>query len=230
MGTGESLRRHAGRMKPILRLPRYRWGAPVYDVASMERWIYRPGRRQAIKGLRLTPGMRVLDVGCGTGLNLQYVLPAVGAAGEVVGVDTSEPMLRQARRRIRRHGWSNVTLVKGDAARLEALVTGQFDAVLFTYSLSVIGDWRHAWQQAWALLRAGGRIAVVDTSLPAGRWRLLAPVVMLASFSGGVHVSREVWQQVLTEAEQTTHQILTGGHVHLATGTKPLTAHSPLHP
>ncbi len=226
---GESLRRHAGQMKPILRLPRYRWGARVYDVASMERWIYRPGRRQAIKGLRLTHGMRVLDVGCGTGLNFPYVLSAIGAAGEIVGVDASEPMLRQARRRVTRHGWSNVTLVKGDAARLDSLVTGEFDAVLFTYSLSVIGDWRHAWQQAWALLRAGGCVAVVDTSLPAGRWRLLAPLAVLAVFSGGVDVSRRVWQQVLAEAEQTTHQILTGGHVHVTAGTKPLTAH-PLHP
>ncbi len=216
-------------MKPILRLPRYRWGARVYDVVSMERWIYRPGRRQAIDGLRLTPGMRVLDVGCGTGLNLPYLLSAIGAAGEVVGVDASEAMLRQARRRVDEHGWSNVTLVEGDAARLHAMMTGEFDAVIFAYSLSVIGDWRQAWQQAWALLRAGGRVAVVDTSLPAGRWRLLAPLVMLTSFTGGVHLSREVWQQVLTEAEQTTHQILTGGHVHLTTGTKPLTAH-PLHP
>lgn len=208
-------------MKPVLRVPRYRWGALFYDVVSMERWIYRPGRRQAIKGLRLTPGMRVLDVGCGTGLNLQCLLSVIGAAGEVVGVDASEAMLRQARRRVRRNGWSNVTLVQGDAARLDSTVAGDFEAVLFTYSLSVIGDWRQAWQQAWAMLRPGGRVAVADTSLPDGRWHLLTPLAMLALFTGGVHASRQVWQEVLSEAEQTTHQILTGGHIHVTAGTKP---------
>lgn len=213
--------RHAGYMKTMPRVPRYRWGARVYDLLSMERWVYRPGRCAAIDGLGLTAGARVLDVGCGTGLNLQYLVAAIGAAGEVVGVDASGAMLRQAHRRVDRNEWSNVTLIQGDAALLDTLVTGAFDAVLFTYSLSVIGDWREAWERAWTLLRSGGRVAVVDTSLPVGRWRLMSPLARLALFSGGVDASRQVWQQVLSDAQQTTHQVLTGGHVHVATGTKP---------
>jgi ubiquinone/menaquinone biosynthesis C-methylase UbiE len=71
-------------------MPRYRWGARVYDLLSMERLGYRPGRRAAIDGLRLRAGDRVLDVGCGTGLNLPYLVSAIGAAGEVVGVDAAE--------------------------------------------------------------------------------------------------------------------------------------------
>ncbi len=210
-------------------MPRYRWGARVYDLLSMERLVYRPGRRAAIDGLRLRAGDRVLDVGCGTGLNLPYLDSAIGAAGEVVGVDASGAMLRQARRRVDRHGWSNVTLVEGDAGLLDSLVTGDFDAVLFTYSLSVIGDWRGAWARAWTRLRPGGRVAVVDTSLPVGPWRLLSPLARLALFSGGVHASRQVWQQVLSDAEQTTYQVLNGGHVQVAAGIKPsMTAERPM--
>lgn len=201
--------------------PRYRLGAWAYDVVSMEPFVYRPGRRAAIEALELTPGARVLDVGCGTGLNFPHVAAAIGAAGELVGVDASGAMLRQARRRDAGHGWSNVTLIEGDAAQLDSLVIGEFDAVLFTYSLSVIGDWRGAWEQAWALLRAGGRVAVVDTALPVGRWRWLSPLARLALFSGGVDASRRVWQQVLTDSEQTMHRVMTGGHVHVAAGTKP---------
>jgi S-adenosylmethionine-diacylgycerolhomoserine-N-methlytransferase len=207
-------------MRPTPRLPRYRWGARVYDLASMERWVYLPGRCAAIAGLRLSPGDRVLDVGCGTGLNLEHLLDAVGPTGEVVGIDASGAMLRQARRRVDRRGWSNVMLVEGDAAFLDSFVTGEVDAVLFTYSLSVIADWRTAWERAWTLLRPGGRVAVVDTALPVGRWRWLSPVARLALFTGGVHADRQVWQQVLSEAEQTSHDILTGGHVHVAAGTK----------
>lgn len=203
-------------------MPRYRVGARVYDVLSLERLVYRPGRRAAIEALDLRPGARVLDVGCGTGLNLPLLAAAVGPAGEVVGVDASAAMLRQARQRIARYGWSNVRLVGGDAARLGTLVAGGFDAVLFTYSLSVIADWRAAWEQAWALARSGGRVAVVDTALPIGRWRLLSPLARLALFAGGVDASAQVWQRVLTDAEQTTHRVMTGGHVHVAAGTKPM--------
>lgn len=214
-------------MTRIPRVPRYRFGARVYDVVSMERLVYRPGRRAAIQALDLTPGARVLDVGCGTGLNLPYLAAAVGTAGELVGVDASQAMLRQARRRVGAHRWSIVTLVKGDAARLDTLVAGEFDAVLFTYSLSVISDWRTAWERACALLRPGGRVAVADTSLPIGAWRLLSPLARLALFTGGVDTSRQVWQQVLADTELTTHRVMTGGHVHVAAGTKPpLTAPS----
>jgi ubiquinone/menaquinone biosynthesis C-methylase UbiE len=215
--------RHAGAMPTMPRLPRYRLGAWVYDVVSMEQLVYRPGRRAAIEALAPGAGARVLDVGCGTGLNLPLLADAVGPAGEIVGVDASAAMLRQARQRIARHSWLNVTLSVGDAAQVGTLVHGDFDTVLFTYSLSVIADWRAAWQQAWALVRPGGRVAVADTSLPIGPWSLLSPLARLALFSGGVDASRQVWQQVLTDTEHTTHRVMTGGHVHVAAGTKPST-------
>ncbi|MEO7059181.1 MAG: methyltransferase domain-containing protein [Lapillicoccus sp.] len=211
-------------MPSMPRLPRYRLGAWAYDVVSMEPVVYRPGRRAAIDALGLTTGARVLDVGCGTGLNFPEVLAGVGPRGRLVGVDASGAMLHQARGRIRRHGWSNTTLVQGDAAQLGTLVRGEFDAVLFTYSLSVIVDWRPAWEQAWGLLRVGGRVAVVDTALPTGAWRLLSPLARLALFTGGVDASRRVWQQVAAAADETQHHVMTGGHVHVAAGTKPARA------
>ncbi len=208
-----------GPMGTRVELPRYRLGARVYDVVSLERVVYRVGRQAAIEALGLRAGDRVLDVGCGTGLNLP-LLEAAGV-GQVVGVDASAPMLRQARRRVERQGWSAVTLVEGDAAEVASLLDGPFDTVLFTYSLSVVDDWRRAWEQAWALLRPGGRVAVVDTALPVGRWRVFEPLARLALFTGGVDESREVWRQVLTATDDATYEVLRGGHVHVAVGTKP---------
>lgn len=206
-------------MSTRLRVPRYQLGARVYDVVSLERFVYRPGRQAAVEALGLRAGDRVLDVGCGTGLNLPLLVAA--KVGQVVGVDASTPMLRQARRRVEAQGWSNVELVEGDAAALGRLVEGPFDAVLFTYSLSVVGDWCAAWEQAWALLRPGGRISVVDTALPVGRWRVFEPLARLALFTGGVDASREVWRRVLTATDDPTYEVMTGGHVHVAVGTKP---------
>jgi SAM-dependent methyltransferase len=210
---------HAGRVNvPAIR--RYGLGAPLYDVVSMERLVYRAGRVAAISCLSLRPGDRVLDVGCGTGLNFGLLTDAVGRSGEVVGVDASAAMLRQARRRIADRSWANVSVVKGDAASLEPLVDGQFDAVLFTYSLAVITDWREAWLEALGLLRAGGRVVVADTALPVGWWRLLRPVARLALFTGGVDASRQVWNVVLTDTAGASQRVLKGGHIHVAAGTK----------
>ncbi|MDQ2757090.1 MAG: methyltransferase domain-containing protein [Actinomycetota bacterium] len=206
-------------MRARLRLPRYKRGARAYDVVSLERLVYRQGREAAIAALGLLPGARVLDVGCGTGLNLPLLMAA--GAGEVVGVDSSAPMLRQARQRVERQGWSHVRLVEGDAAALGSLVDGVVDAVVFTYSLSVVDDWQAAWEQAFGMLRPGGRVAVVDTAMPTGRWRVLAPLARLALFAGGVDESREVWRQVLTATADPTYEVMTGGHVHVAVGTKP---------
>jgi len=127
-----------------VRLHRYGPGARFYDILSGERPFYRVGRVCGIEALRLRPGHRVLDVGCGTGLNFPLLRDAVGPAGEVIGVDASPAMLERAAHRIQERGWSNVGALRGDAARLADVVPGSggpFDAAVFTYSLSIIADW-----------------------------------------------------------------------------------------
>lgn len=204
---------------------RYSAGARFYDVVSLERPVYRPGRLAGIAALRLRPGDRVLDIGCGTGLNLPLLRDGVGPAGSVVGVDVSPPMLRRAYARIRRAQWPNVTVMEGDAANLPDI--GPVDAVLFTYSLSIIGDWRRAWKQALAVLRPGGRVAVVDLALPVGPWRLLSPAARLACFTGGSDPRRRPWTLLDEDTEYHSHQVLRGGHIHVAAGTRRQAANRP---
>lgn len=210
---------------------RYGAGARLYDVISFERPVYRVGRREGISLLALTPGDRVLDVGCGTGLNFRLLESAVGEAGSVIGVDASASMLQQAQERVRRHGWDRVQTVCGDAAAIPPgplFTPGSFDAAIFTYSLSVIDDSASAWSWALSMVRPGGRVAVVDLDLPSDGWAVLRPLARLACWSGGSHYQRDVWRWATRDLVDVTGSDPWGGHVRVRVGTRPEREDRPL--
>lgn len=136
----------------------YRYQAGVYDLT---RWMILRRRQRAVEKLDLRPTDRVLEVGCGTGLNFRLILERLDPqAGSLTGVDFSPHMLKRARRRVFRAGWPNVELIEADATRL--WLGRQFDAVLFAYSLAVISDWQAALRCAWEHLGPRGRLVVLE--------------------------------------------------------------------
>src|SRR5215472_647763 len=72
-----------------------------------------PELRAAITALRLEPGMRVLDAGCGTGEALGWLAAAVTPKGLALGIDLSASHLRTARGALSQ----NVMLVQADLQR-----------------------------------------------------------------------------------------------------------------
>lgn len=199
-------------------MSRYDSVARVYDLISGERLLYRAGRCAAHEMLNPQPGERVLVVGCGTGLDFPELVEAVGASGEIIGVDNSRAMLRRAQAQITRAGWRNVRVMLVDAADLSPL-SGPFDAVLFTYSLAVIDNWREAWIQATQRLRPGGRVAVVDTDLPARAGLLTRLLATAAMRAGGVDYTRQVWGLVAAQTSDPEQRELARGHIRVAVGT-----------
>ena len=206
-------------------MSRYTHSAPWYDALSAEP-IYGVGRKHAIPAMQLQEGSRVLDVGCGTGLNFPLLLEAVGESGQVVGVDRSPQMLEVARRKTVRRSPGNVVLVEADAEELSRLaVSGSggpalpFDAVLFTYSLSLMGDWEGAWLRASSLVRPGGRAGIVDMEPPHGWARLLRPAARLACLMAGADINARPWTVLDTTATDVQSWSLRGGHVQVRVGT-----------
>jgi S-adenosylmethionine-diacylgycerolhomoserine-N-methlytransferase len=170
----------------------------------------------------------VVDVGCGTGLNLGLLAERVGVAGRVVAVDLSRPMLDRAEAKVRRHGWTGVRLHHGDAttmdpAEIERLAGGPVDAVLATYALSLMPGWPRAWRRMLATARPGARLAVVDMRTPLGRARPLSPVARLACALGGADIAAHPWQGVERDTREVRSWSLCGGHVQVRSGT--LAAH-----
>ncbi len=145
-------------------------------------------RRDAIEQLRTRPDSRILEIGCGTGLNFSHLTPLLDPKqGALIGADFSEPMLRRAQTRVDRHQWTNVHLVLTDASNMH--FTQQFDAVLFSYSLTMVGDWRRAIQNAYDHLNPGGRVVVLDFG-DFARWGLLRPLMRLWLRANHVDISR----------------------------------------
>jgi demethylmenaquinone methyltransferase/2-methoxy-6-polyprenyl-1,4-benzoquinol methylase len=65
---------------------------------------------QAIRRMNIRRGDAILDLGSGTARNICLMLEALGDSGRVVGVDSSEGMVEQARQRC--HAYPNVTFLK----------------------------------------------------------------------------------------------------------------------
>jgi ubiquinone/menaquinone biosynthesis C-methylase UbiE len=138
----------------------YRLWAPIYD-AVLERF-FRDGRRRAMELVDLRAGERVCIVGVGTGSDLAYLRAGVSC----VGLDLSEAMLAQARRKLPVAG-CEVELLIGDA---QALPFGDaaFDAVILNLIVSVVPDPRLCMAEALRVARPDARVVVFDKFLPEG--------------------------------------------------------------
>lgn len=135
----------------------YRRQRHVYDAL---RRTFLFGRDRLLERVAAQPVDRVLEVGCGTARNLIVLhrrLPGV----HLVGLDASAQMLRTARAKLRRRGLARqIELRHGLAEELDD--PEPFDAIFFSYSLTMMPAWRRAIDAAAAGLRPGGRLCIVD--------------------------------------------------------------------
>ena len=119
-----------------------------------------PELRAAIDGLRLVPGMRILDAGCGTGESLGWLTAAVAPGGFALGIDVSTSHLRAARATLP----SDTPLLQADLLRTP-LVAGTFDLVWSVNTVHHLRDPHAGARALTALLRPGGRLALGQSSL-----------------------------------------------------------------
>jgi S-adenosylmethionine-diacylgycerolhomoserine-N-methlytransferase len=135
----------------------YRGQRHIYDFT---RKYYLFGRDTLIAGLAARPGMRVLEVACGTGRNLAKVGKAWPGV-RLFGLDISAEMLKSARAAL----GADARLGQGDACAFDAAeLFGEpaFERIVLSYSLSMIPDWQGALDHSAGQLAPGGSLHVVD--------------------------------------------------------------------
>lgn len=132
----------------------------IYDLT---RKYYLLGRDRLIRRLDVPAGGTVLEIGCGTSRNLIAIARQYPAA-RLYGLDISAEMLATARANIAAAGLADRIVVRqADATRFDpGILFGvmAYDRVVFSYTLSMIPDWKSALRQGVAV--TGGALHIVD--------------------------------------------------------------------
>lgn len=135
----------------------YNWICELGSFGTGRRY-----RQDALQRAGLAGGMRFLDIATGTGLVARSARELLGEAGAVVGLDASRGMLQEARKTLA------IPLVQGKAEELP-FASDRFDVLSMGYALRHVADLASTFGEFFRVLKPGGRVLVLELSLPRGR-------------------------------------------------------------
>lgn len=205
----------------------------LWNSEAAATWSTRPERydamlrelgERALEAAALSPGERVLDVGCGAGQLTLQAAAAVGPTGRVLGVDVSADLLAVARNRAADAGLAQVEGLQADAQDHD-FAPSSYDVVISRFGVMFFSDPVAAFTNLRGATVPGGRLAFVCWQpAPLNEW-VTVPLMAVAghvdvpvppppgapgpfAFGDGERV-REIltsagWTDVALEAVQTT--------------------------
>lgn len=132
----------------------FKWDGADYQQFS--RYQTEQGT-ELIKLLNVRDGEKILDVGCGNGL-LTIEVARESPKGFVVGIDSSEEMLRKAEKNKKEQGIKNITFQLKDAVSID--YENEFDAIFSNSVLHWIKDHKKLLKKFYKTLKPRGRLAI----------------------------------------------------------------------
>jgi arsenite methyltransferase len=135
------------------------------------------GNPTALAALR--EGETVLDLGAGGGIDVLLSAKRVGPTGKAYGLDMTDEMLALANENKQRAGANNVEFLKGDIEQIP-LPDASVDVIISNCVINLAGDKRKVLQEAFRVLKPGGRFAVSD-------------VVVRGAVPARVRANMELW-------------------------------------
>lgn len=200
------------------RAQRYDWSVLIYRLFGFELDRY---RRRTIAALALEPGDTVVELGCGTGLNFEYVQRRIGPGGRLIGVDLTDAMLDVAQERVSREGWRNVELVRADVSQWE--MPAQVDAFYSTLALTLVPEYDSVIRRSGRALKTGGRLAVFDMKQPQNwpYWLIRLAAWLNKPFGVSLDLAeRHPWESIRQYLTEVAFKEFYFGALYLSVGEK----------
>ncbi len=142
-----------------------RW-SNTYDSSPIRFWM-RHFQVPALREIQFHPGIKILDLSCGTGELLQTLYQKSKGTAKIRGLDISEDMLQKARQKLS----AKIVLVQGDVHDIP-FDNGEFDYVMGTQAFHHYNSQNRAVAEMKRVLKKGGKIIIVDVNffLPPVHW------------------------------------------------------------
>lgn len=155
----------------------FRWLTPLYDLFLKWGMREQTFKQLLIQQANIRPGMRVLDLGCGTG-TLTILIKQTHPEAEVVGLDGDPAVLEIARGKAMQAG-VKITLDHGMAYQLP-YSDNSFDRVLSSLVIHHLNtaNKQRAMQEIYRVLQSGGELHIVDFGKPRHIYAQLISLVM----------------------------------------------------
>ena len=162
--------------------------APVQSIPNLNKALWEKGdftrlaetMRESgaalVEKIGITPGLKVLDLGCGDG---NTAIPAAKLGADVLGVDIAANLVAAGNLRVQKEGLTNITFQEGDATNLKDLKDKSFDLVVTIFGAMFAPKPFDVASELVRVTRAGGRI-VMGNWIP-GDPTLVAQILKISS-------------------------------------------------
>ena len=112
----------------------------------------------------IDPGMAVIDIGCGAGVDTLIAALMVGPGGKAVGIDMTPEMIERANENLNQMGLPNVSFHQASAENLD-FSPESFDVAISNGALNLVVNKEQALAEIYRVLKPGGRLMVADQVL-----------------------------------------------------------------